>query len=731
MKKSWKSALSLLFVLVFMLQIAGMTASADTDPSVTGNEPLSIAVYIPAVNADGYEVSARMDGESVNLPEGKSLSMTLGGSELGYWSTITLADLMNSDLTITPPEGYYVAEAYIYASELVPGQSPASLEGTADYPSTTGTRVTLKSANFADEFDPWSFDSARLSNIGGSYTLLIRLDLLEKISYVTVSYSSGEAYANVPPAEGGSFGTSFTVQPMFESVPGKRFTGWQLTYGSGSVVDVSTGSQIQPYADCTLVAQWEDEEAAVEPVPDDPFVPVEPVPDDPFLPVEPSVHEHSWYESSVTPATCETDGVRYLTCSECNETTSEVIPATGHSYYETVVPPTYEAEGYTEHTCVNCGASYRDTYVPKLEHVHSYVEQITQNATCTVPGVKTFTCECGDSYTEEIPAAGHSYTDTVVAPTYEAEGYTEHVCSVCGDSYRDSFVPKLEHTHSYTEQVTQEPTCTVPGVKTFTCECGDTYTEEIPAIGHSYTEQVTQEPTCTVPGIKTFTCANCGDTYTQEIPMADHDYEVTVIDVTDFYKEHFSGCPNETAYCSPYTLIRLFADLIPEIPDKLLYLDADIMFNRDVHLLYDTDISAVEYAACPDHYGKYLIQPHYINAGVLLFNMKKARETGLFEKARGWIKKKKLVFADQSALIRSTSKKKVLPQRYNDQKFLHKHTVVRHFSKRLFYLPYPHTENIKQWQIDKVHKKFRYHQFDDIYQEYGTILANYEEYLNG
>ncbi|HAU50442.1 MAG TPA: lipopolysaccharide biosynthesis protein [Clostridiales bacterium] len=207
--------------------------------------------------------------------------------------------------------------------------------------------------------------------------------------------------------------------------------------------------------------------------------------------------------------------------------------------------------------------------------------------------------------------------------------------------------------------------------------------------------------------------------------------EVSVIDVSDFYKEHFSGCPNETAYCSPYTLIRLFADLIPEIPDKLLYLDADIMFNRDVHLLYDTDISAVEYAACPDHYGKYLIQPHYINAGVLLFNMKKARETGLFEKARGWIKKKKLVFADQSALIRSTSKKKVLPQRFNDQKFLHKHTVVRHFSKRLFYLPYPHTENIKQWQIEKVHKKFRYHQFDDIYQEYGTILANYEEYLNG
>jgi lipopolysaccharide biosynthesis glycosyltransferase len=204
------------------------------------------------------------------------------------------------------------------------------------------------------------------------------------------------------------------------------------------------------------------------------------------------------------------------------------------------------------------------------------------------------------------------------------------------------------------------------------------------------------------------------------------DNDVTVIDVGDLYRQHFSGCPNEGAYCSPYTLIRLFADLVPGIPEKLLYLDADILFNRDVHLLYDTDVRDYEFAAAPDHYGKYLIHPHYINAGVLLFNMTKARETGLFETARGWIKRKKLVFADQSALIRAATKRKVLPQRFNDQKFLHKHTVVRHFSKRLFYLPYPHTENIKQWQIDRVHKTFRYHQFDDIYEAYTAIRSECE-----
>lgn len=201
---------------------------------------------------------------------------------------------------------------------------------------------------------------------------------------------------------------------------------------------------------------------------------------------------------------------------------------------------------------------------------------------------------------------------------------------------------------------------------------------------------------------------------------------VIKIDVTKLYMQEFSGCPNEGAYCSPYTLIRLLADMVEGIPDKLLYLDADVMFNRDIRLLYDTDVEGYEYAAARDHYGKYLIKPNYINAGVLLFNMKRMKETGLLVKGREWLRKQKLTFADQSAIIRSTTKKKMLPQRFNDQKYLHKHTVVRHFSKRLFWLPYPHTDNIKQWQVSKVHKVFRYYQFDDILYEYIYLIEKFK-----
>lgn len=202
---------------------------------------------------------------------------------------------------------------------------------------------------------------------------------------------------------------------------------------------------------------------------------------------------------------------------------------------------------------------------------------------------------------------------------------------------------------------------------------------------------------------------------------------VKKIDVTDIYEKEFGYSPNENCYCSPYTLLRLFADEI-ELPDKVLYLDIDVLFNRDIHLLYDIDIDGYEYAAARDHYGKYLIQPNYINAGVLLFNMPEMRKTKIFEKARDLIRTKKLVFADQSALIRSTTKKKMLPQKFNDQKFLHvKSTVVRHFSKRLFWLPYPRTDNIKQWHVSKVHKIFKYYAFDDILYEYIYLIKKFNE----
>ena len=203
---------------------------------------------------------------------------------------------------------------------------------------------------------------------------------------------------------------------------------------------------------------------------------------------------------------------------------------------------------------------------------------------------------------------------------------------------------------------------------------------------------------------------------------------VTKIDVTDLYNKEFGGSPNETAYCTPYTLLRLLADKIENIPDKLLYLDIDMMAAKDISELFNIDISDYEYAAVKEKYGSKLIRPDYINAGMLLLNMKKIRETGLLEKAREKIRTKKMLFADQDAIFWSTTKKKLLPRIFNEQsKFNKKDTVLCHFSQRLVFKPYPHTENIKQWHIDKVHKIYKCHAFDNDLDEYMKLKIKFED----
>lgn len=197
---------------------------------------------------------------------------------------------------------------------------------------------------------------------------------------------------------------------------------------------------------------------------------------------------------------------------------------------------------------------------------------------------------------------------------------------------------------------------------------------------------------------------------------------VTRLDVTELYEREFCRCVNEGAYCTPYTLLRLLADITPGIPDKILYLDMDIMIAGDIRELYDIDVSGVEYAAVKEKYGCWLIRPDYFNAGMLLLNMELIRRTGLLDKARQRIRTKKMLFADQTAIFKSTWRKKLLPRRFNEQsRFDRKDTVVCHFCKRLMFRPYPHTENYKQWQVEEIHKYLHCYTFDADLEEYLLI----------
>lgn len=156
-------------------------------------------------------------------------------------------------------------------------------------------------------------------------------------------------------------------------------------------------------------------------------------------------------------------------------------------------------------------------------HTHSYAETITANATCTTNGEKSFSCSCGDTYTETIGALGHSfgvYTYNNDA-TYDNDGTETASCSRCGvTDTRAAAGTKMErpteHKHSYTEAITANATCTANGTKTFSCNCGDSYTETIGALGHSFGAYTyNNDATYDKDGTKTAVCSNCGVTDTK------------------------------------------------------------------------------------------------------------------------------------------------------------------------------------------------------------------------
>ena len=203
------------------------------------------------------------------------------------------------------------------------------------------------------------------------------------------------------------------------------------------------------------------------------------------------------------------------------------------------------------------------------------------------------------------------------------------------------------------------------------------------------------------------------------IKTKNKDNSVEKVDVTQIYEEEFCKCKNESAYCTPYTLLRLLADLVPNMPNKLLYLDIDMMVGKDISELYNIDISKYEYAAVREKYGSIMLATDYINAGMLLLNMEMIKKSKLFFKARELLRNKKMLFADQDAIYRNTLKNLLLPRIYNEQaRFNRKATVICHFCKRLLLWPYPRIENFKQWNVEEVHKVLKCHAYDDDLNEY-------------
>lgn len=251
-----------------------------------------------------------------------------------------------------------------------------------------------------------------------------------------------------------------------------------------------------------------------------------------------STCEHTWNEGEITTeATCTAKGVKTYTCTLCQETKTEEIPMIDH------------VDANNDNACDVCGAAMTVVAKPAPEEgeYHLYMDQVNKGQTLYLTGEMSgyyfatsedeaqaatvtltkdgngYVMMVNGKYIEILLQNGHknvlfqdtksgvwTWNEEAGVMTFDVEGeayylgtygtYTTFsgsaVSRITGDNVGtigvSQFIAQFKaisggtHTHAWGEGVvTTEATCTQEGVKTFTCECGETKTEPIAMIDHA------------------------------------------------------------------------------------------------------------------------------------------------------------------------------------------------------------------------------------------------------
>ena len=209
------------------------------------------------------------------------------------------------------------------------------------------------------------------------------------------------------------------------------------------------------------------------------------------------------------------------------------VIAPEHAENTEIKEPTCTEQGYTIHSCSVCGYNYSDSFVDMLGHS---VEEwkVLLEPSCTLKGEKEGLCSvCGNIVTKDIDALGHNYSNDWcidLKPTCTENGSKSRHCFGCDNKTDITTILPVGHTEVWDEAIV--PTCTTDGkTEGSHCSvCDEVIIEQIvvPAIGHDYKSEITKKATHLATGLMTYTC-ECGDNYTEIIEKTpEHSYEKTV-----------------------------------------------------------------------------------------------------------------------------------------------------------------------------------------------------------
>lgn len=293
---------------------------------------------------------------------------------------------------------------------------------------------------------------------------------------------------------------------------------------------------------------------------------------------------HTVVEDEGHPATCLEDGLTDGShCSTCGLVfeEQEVIPATGHTpanEWTTVLEPTCTEGGTQVKYCVTCGQVVETQ--PKSAVGHRPVIDEEVPATCTSSGTTSGThCEvCGLVLTAPtvIPPLGHAWSSGTVTtqPTCTTPGIKTFTCLRCSEQKTETILA-LDHDFEEEWTIDKEATCTEDGLKSHHCTRCDAVKDVtvIRHLGHSFTNYVSNnDATCTEDGTKTAKCDRCEETSTiTDVGSAMGHTVVTDPEVPAKCTE--TGL-TEGSHCSVCGVVLVAQTVVPAIGHSLKHVEA-------------------------------------------------------------------------------------------------------------------------------------------------------------
>lgn len=194
--------------------------------------------------------------------------------------------------------------------------------------------------------------------------------------------------------------------------------------------------------------------------------------------------------------------------------------------------------------------------------------------------------------------------------------------------------------------------------------------------------------------------------------------QVKLFDIKNEYASAKFNAKVESTPFTPYTLLRLFIDVVPGLPEKIIYLDTDTISNGDIAELYNIDNTNYELVCVRDVF-IWGLKNHrrYFNAGMMYINVKKIKETKLFTRIREMLNVKSSVFIDQDALNYNVKDLLLVDRKFNTIHGDYKKAVIHHMCDCRHHL----VCRFKSSDLEAV-KKYR--------PFYRPLIAECEQYIN-